>query len=95
MAAIDHSEKQVAYRGDPVADRLTKRTIPEYGPLLSSPNFFSIHIMFYQTQKADRPAIRETDHPVSVSNHKSTKKRTTPTHSLIGEIYARKGPVAS
>ena len=45
------------YSGDPVSDRLTKRTIPEYGPPFFSPKYFPIHIhvMYYQIQKADRP----------------------------------------
>ena len=30
--------------------------------------------MYYQIQKADRPAIRDTDQPFSVPNHKSTQK---------------------
>ena len=60
--------------GDPVSDRLTKRTIPEYGPPFFSPKYFPIHIMYYQIQKADRPAIRDTDHPFSVPNHKRTRK---------------------
>ena len=62
------------YSGDPVSDRLTKRTIPEYGPPFVSPKYFPIHIMYYQIQKADRPAIRDTDHPFSVPNHKRTRK---------------------
>ena len=62
------------YSGDPVSDRLTKRAIPEYGPPFFSPEYFTIHIMYYQIQKADRPAIRDTDHPFSVSNHKRTRK---------------------
>ena len=62
------------YSGDPVLDRLTKRTIPEYGPPFFSPKYFPIHIMYYQIQKADRPAIRDTDHPFSVPNHKRTRK---------------------
>ena len=32
----------------------------------SQSQFFPIHIMPYQIQKADRPAIRDTDHPFSV-----------------------------
>ena len=66
--------RQVKYSGDPVSDRLTKRTIPEYGPPFFSPKYFPIHIMYYQIQKADRPAIRDTDHPFSVPNHKRTRK---------------------
>ena len=62
------------YSGDPVSDRLTKRTIPEYGPPFFSPKYFPIHIMYYQIQKADRPAIRDTDHPFSVPNHERTRK---------------------
>ena len=62
------------YSGDPVSDRLTKRTIPEYGPTFFRPKYFPIHIMYYQIQKADRPAIRDTDHPFSVPNHKRTRK---------------------
>ena len=30
--------------------------------------------MYYQIQKADRPAIRDTDHPFRVPNHKRTRK---------------------
>ena len=30
--------------------------------------------MYYQIQKADRPAILDTDHPFSVANHKRTRK---------------------
>ena len=50
------------------------RTIPEYGPPFFSPKYFPIHIMYYQFRKADRPAIRDTNHPFSVPNHKRTKK---------------------
>ena len=62
------------YSGDPVSDRLTKRTIPEYEPPFFSPKYFPIHIMYNQIQKADRLAIRDTDHHFSVSNHKRTRK---------------------
>ena len=65
------------YSGDPVLDRLTKRTIPEYGPPFFSSKYFPIHIMYYQIQKADRPAIWDTDHPFSVPNHKRTRKKPT------------------
>ena len=34
--------------------------------------------MYYQIQKADRPAIRDTDHPFSVPNHKRTRKTDQP-----------------
>ena len=30
--------------------------------------------MYHQIQKADRPAIRDTDHPFSVRNHKKIRK---------------------
>ena len=46
----------------------------EYGPLFFSPKYFPVYIMYYQIQKADRPAIRVTDHPFSVPNHKRTRK---------------------
>ena len=87
-----------------VSDRLTKRTIPEYGSPLASPNFFPIHIMYYEIQKADRPAIRDTDHLFSVLNYKRTQKMDHPQelkksnshfNSLMGEKYApTKGPDA-
>ena len=62
----------------PDMDRLTKRTIPEYRPPFFNPNFFPIHIMYYQIQKVDRPAIRDMDHPFSVPNHKRTRKTDQP-----------------
>ena len=68
----------VKYSGDPILGRLTKRTIPEYGPPLASPKFVPIHIMYCQIQKADRPAIRDTDHAFSVPNYKRTKKTDHP-----------------
>ena len=34
--------------------------------------------MYYQIQKADQPAIRDTDHPFSVPNHKKTQKTDQP-----------------
>ena len=88
------------YSGNPVSDRLTKGTIPKYGPPLASPKFFPIR--YYQIQKGDRPASQDTDHSFSVSNHKKTKKQTTkrknPLHfySLLGETYtSTKGPAAA
>ena len=88
--------------GDPVSERLTKRTIPEYGPPLAGPKVFPIHIMYYQIQKADRPLTRDTDHSFPVPNHKRTKKTDHPQeqkkynslfYSLMGETHAStKGP---
>ena len=66
------------YSGDPVSDRLTKWTIPEYGPPIFSPKFVPIHIMYYYIQKANRPAIRDRDHPFSVPNHKRTRRTDQP-----------------
>ena len=84
----------IGYSGDPVSNRLTKWTIPEYGPPFFSPNFFPIYIKYYQIQKADRPAIRDTDHPFSVPNHKILEKQTPKAkknhshfYSLMGEIH--------
>ena len=78
MYAVDcqamYMEDIFDYSGDPVSDRLTKRTIPEYGPPFFSPKYFSIHIMYNQIQNADRPAIWDTDHPFSVLNHERTRK---------------------
>ena len=68
----------ISYSGDSVSDRLTKRTIPEYRPPFYSPKYFPIHIMYRQIQKANRPAIRDTDHPFSVPNHKRTRKTDQP-----------------
>ena len=57
-------------------DRLTKRTVPEYGPPLASPQFFPIHIMYYQIQKADRFVTPTTLFQSQIiTGH---KKRTTP-----------------
>ena len=66
---VQSDSKKVKYSRDPVSDRLTKRTITDYGPPSASPDFFPIHIMYYRIQKAGRPTIRDTDHPVSVPNH--------------------------
>ena len=86
------------YSGDPLSDRLTKRTIPEYGPPFFSPKYFPIHIMYYQIHKADWPAIRDTDHLFSVPNHKRTRK-TVQQKKIIHTftvIYASiKGPAAA
>ena len=71
---INNIVQLLKYSGDPVSDRFTKRTIPEYGPPFFSPKYFPIHIMYYQIQKADRPAIQDTDHPFSVLNHKRSRK---------------------
>ena len=87
--------------GNPVSDHLTKCTILEYGPPSASPIFFLIHMMYYQIQKADRPEIRDTDHPSSILNHKNTdhpqqQKNHSHLYSLMGETYAStKGPAAA
>ena len=65
------------YSGDLVSDRLTKRTIPEYGPPFFSPKYFPIHIMYSQIQKADRPAIRDTDPLFQFQIIKGFEKRTS------------------
>ena len=76
------------YTWDPVSDRLTKRTIPEYTPPFFSPKYFPIHIMYYQIQKADRPAIRDTDHTFSVPNHKRTRKTDQQKKSFtLSQLY--------
>ena len=82
---------------DLVSDRLTKRTIPEYGPPFFSPKYFPIHIMYSQIQKADRPAIRDTDHPFSVSNHKRIRKtdQQKKIHTSTVIYASIKGPAAA
>ena len=39
--------------------------------------------MYYQIQKADRPAIRDTDHPFSVPNHKRLENGPAPAAKKI------------
>ena len=78
----------------------TASQTPEYGPLFFSPIFFPIHIIYYQIQKADRPAIRGTDHPFPVPNHKRTRKTDQPQQQnkihTFTVIYASiKGPAAT
>ena len=65
-----------------VSDRFTKRNIPEYGQSFDCPKFFPIHIMYYQIQKADRPAIRDTNHPFSVPNYKRSQKKIIQTFTV-------------
>ena len=71
-----------------IADNLKKKTVvliyhlqwrPGIGPPHKA-NLFSvpIHKMYYHVQKADRPTIRDTDHPFSVPNHRRTRKTDQP-----------------
>ena len=84
------------YSGDPVSDRFTKRTILEYGPPFFIPKYFSIHILYYHIQRADRPAIRDTDHPFSVPNRKRTRKTDQQKNHTCTVIYALiKGPAVA
>ena len=50
------------------------RTASQSGPPEIRTKFFPIYIIYYQIQKADRPAIRDTDHPFQSQIIKGLKK---------------------
>ena len=77
------------------------RTASQSGPSRNTdllfPKYSLIHIMYYQIQKVDRPAIRDTDHPFSVPNHKRKNGPAIKDNlHFYSYIYASiKGPAAA
>ena len=75
------------YSGDPVSDRLTKRTIPEYGPPFFSPKYFPAHIMYIRFRKGTDPRFGSRTTLFSPKSQKDPKNGPAKKKITLLQLY--------